>query len=76
MDKYLARDMSNRDFIIEIVLNVIIALAILIGTENWFYLFCFYAYSRIHYRFNVNKSRQLEILSEIQKIKDRLEIDD
>ena len=76
MDKYLARDMSNRDFIIEMVMDVVIALVVLIGTENWFYFFCFCAYSRIHYRFNVAKSRQLEILSEIQKIKDRLEIED
>ena len=76
MDKYLARDMSNRDFIIELVLDVILALAIILCTENWFYFFCFCAYSRIHYRFNVAKSRQLEILSEIQKIKDKLDIED
>lgn len=76
MDKYLARDMSNRDFIIEIVLDVIIGLAILIGTENWFYFICFIAYCRIQFRFHLTKSRQLEILSEIQKIKDHLEISD
>ncbi len=30
----------------------------------------------VKHHFNVAKSRQLEILSEIQKIKDRLEIED
>ena len=74
IDKYLSRDMSTRDLVIEFLLDAILAIFIIISTENWFYFFCFYAYCRIHFRFNVIKSRQLEILSEIQKIKDNLKI--
>ena len=41
IDKYLSRDMSTRDLVIEFLLDAILAIFIIISTENWFYFFCF-----------------------------------
>lgn len=76
MSKYKSRKVKDRHLITAAVIDVIIGLVIILSTQNWFYLLCFYAYSRMHYRFDLCKNRQLEILEEIEKIKNALEIED